>query len=228
MKQFRLFFILLIFFSCVVSAAIASQMDEALQAFQAGDLPTAIDLWSAEATRGDREAQYILGTLYLDGAGVSQSYSETLKWFQASAEQGYALSQNALANMYFFGRGVPVDQKLATHWWLQAAEQGISESQNNLAVAYRDGNGVTQDPEAAIKWFKKAAFQNDVEAMISLGGIYHQEGDSEMAYVWWYVASAGGYEDAKKNVGILDSRLTPEQIERAQAFAKKILYRFNE
>ena len=228
MKQFHSLLILLVLLSCVVSAAIASQMDEALQAFQAGDLPTAINLWSDEAISGDREAQYILGTLYLDGKGVSQSYSETLKWFQASAEQGYALSQNALANMYFFGRGVPADQKKATDWWFLAAEQGISESQNNLAVAYRDGNGVSQDPKAAIKWFKKAAFQDDVEAMVSLGGVYHQEGDSEMAYVWWYVASTGGYEAAQKNVEILDSRLTPEQIESAQAIAKKILYRFNE
>lgn len=228
MKQFHSLLILVTLLFCTVSVVLASQMDEALQAFQAGDLPNAIELWSEEATGGDREAQYILGTLYLEGTGVSQSYSETIKWFQASAEQGYALSQNALASMYFFGRGVPKDQTLATSWWLLAAEQGISESQNNLAVAYRDGDGVPQDPQTAIMWFKKAAFQRDVEAMISLGGVYHQEGDSEMAYVWWSIASAGGDETAKKNVEILNSRLTPEEIESAQAIAKKILYRFNE
>jgi TPR repeat protein len=200
-------------------------MDEALQAFQAGDLPKAIDIWTSEATLGDSDAQYILGTLYYDGNGVSQSYNEAVKWFLASAEQGYVLAQNALANMYFSGKGVPVDNELAAKWWLLAAEKGMSDSQNNIAIAYRDGLGVTQDSEAALKWFEKAAFQGDVGAMISLGGVYHEEGDSEMAYVWWYVASTMNNEAAQKNVKILEGRLTPEQIEKAQTSAKKILYR---
>ena len=227
MKQFRLLVILLFFLSCVTSAAIASQMDEALQAFQAGDLPEAINIWTSEATRGDSDAQYILGTLYYDGNGVSQSYSEAVTWFQASAEQGYVLAQNALANMYFSGKGVPVDNELAAKWWLLAAEKGMSDSQNNMGIAYRDGIGVSQDSEAAIKWFEKAAFQGDVGAMISLGGVYHEEGNVEMAYVWWYVASTMNNEAATKNVKILDSRLPSDQIEKAQTSAKKILYRIN-
>ena len=227
MTQFHSLVILLLFLSSVASSAIASQMDEALQAFQSGDLPEAINIWTSEATRGDSDAQYILGALHYDGTGVPQSYSEAMKWFQASAEQGYALAQNALANMYFSGNGIPTDYELAVKWWLLAAEKGMPDSQNNVAGAYRDGLGVEKDIEAAIMWFEKAAFQRDGEAMISLGGVYHGEGDSEMAYVWWYVASMMGSEDATKNVEILDSRLTSDQIERAQASAKKILHRMN-
>ncbi len=227
MKQFHLLLILLIFLSGVASSAIASPMDEALQAFQAGDLPEAINIWTSEATAGDSDAQYILGALHYDGTGVPQSDSEAMKWFQASAEQGYALAQNALANMYFSGKGIPTDYELAVKWWLLAAEKGMPDSQNNVAGAYRDGLGVEKDIEAAIMWFEKAAFQRDGEAMISLGGVYHEEGNSEMAYVWWYVAGMMGSEDARKNVEILDGRLTSDQIESAQASAKKILHRIN-
>lgn len=228
MKRFYFLLFLSVCFSCFASATLASQMDEALQAFQAGDLPTAIDIWSSEAEQGDSDAQYILGTLYYDGKVVSQSYSEAKRWFQASAEQGYVLAQNALANMYFSGTGIPVDYALATKWWLLAAEAGMSDSQNNLAVAYRDGLGVPKDLEAAAKWFEKAAYQEDVGAMLSLGGIYHGEGDIETAYMWWLVAGNLGSEDAQKNVKILNSRLESEQIKRAQASAKKILHRMSE
>lgn len=225
MKQVGSFLILLFFLISAVSTVLASQTDEALQAFQKGDLSKAVELWLSEANAGDSEAQYILGSLYFEGKGVTQNYAEAMKWFQASAEQGYALSQNALANMYFSATGVDTDYALAVHWWLLASEQGISDSQNNLAVAYRDGLGVTKDPKAAIRWFEKAAFQKDIEAMISLGGVYHNEGNSEMAYAWWYVASSIGNENAKKNVAILDGRLTPEQIKSAKDVAKKLSYR---
>lgn len=227
LKQFSLLLISLVFLCSATSPAIATQMDEALQAFQTGDLPKAITIWTAEASRGDREAQYILGTLFLDGKGVTQSYDEAGKWLQDSADQGYGLSQNALGNMYFFGTGVPVDYELAAKWWLLSAEQGIADSQNNLAVAYRDGLGVSQDLKTAIKWFKKAAYQRDVEAMISLGGVYHNEDNPEMAYAWWFVAGTLGNPNAKKNVEILNGRLTPEQIEIAKSSAKKIMYRIN-
>ncbi len=225
MKQVGSFLMLLFFLTSAVSTVFASQTDEALQAFQKGDLNKAVDLWLSEANAGDSEAQYILGSLYFEGRGVSQNYTEAMRWFQASAEQGYALSQNALANMYFSATGVDTDYTLAAHWWLLAAEQGISDSQNNLAVAYRDGLGVTKDPKAAIRWFEKAAFQKDIEAMISLGGVYHNEGNSEMAYAWWSVASSIGNENAKKNVAILDGRLTPEQIKSAKDVAKKLSHR---
>lgn len=219
--------ILFVILCSSVSTVLASQMDEALQAFRTGDLPKAITIWTAEARQGDSEAQYILGTLFLDGKGVTQNYDEAGKWLQESADQGYALSQNTLANMYFFGSGVPTDYKLAAKWWLLAAEQGVSDAQNNLAVAYRDGLGVSQNLKTAIKWFKKAAYQKDIEAMISLGGVYHNENNPEMAYAWWYVAGTLGNPDAKKNVEILNGRLTPEQIEDAKSSAKKIMYRIN-
>ena len=228
MKQFYSLLILFIFLSCVVSSASASQMDEALQFFQTGDSSKAIEIWNAEATRGDSDAQYIMGKLHLDGEGVPQSDSEAVKWFQASADQGYSLSQNALANMYYFGRGIPSDHKLAAKWWLLAAEQGMSDAQNNIAVAYKEGLGVSQDTKAAIKWFEKAAFQRHQEAMISLGGVYIQEDNAEMAYMWWYVASTMDNEDARTNVEILNESLPPEQIESAKVSAKKILHRIKE
>jgi len=36
------------------------------------------------------QAQYNLGAMYKDGAGVPQDYKTAVKWFTLSAKQGYA------------------------------------------------------------------------------------------------------------------------------------------
>ena len=58
------------------------------------------------ADQGHVCAQYNLGSMYYQGQGVKQSFSEAVKWYYKAADQGYAAAQFNLSVMYEEGKGV--------------------------------------------------------------------------------------------------------------------------
>ena len=66
---------------------------------------------------GDVDCQYRLASMYEDGDGVPQNYSEAVKWYTMAAEQGHADSQYKLGEMYHFGYGVDQNEKEAIKWY---------------------------------------------------------------------------------------------------------------
>ena len=75
------------------------------------------------ANQGDATAQYNLGLMYANGQGVTQSYTEAVKWYRLAADQGFAQAQFNLGNMYANGRGVAKDYVEAERWWRLVADQ---------------------------------------------------------------------------------------------------------
>jgi TPR repeat protein len=102
--------------------------------------------------------------MYRDGEGITQDYSEAVKWYSKAAEQGFAEAQYGLGWMHREGRGVPQDYIEAAKWYLKAAEQGLDEAQFNLGRMYYNREGVPQDLAEALKWFRKAAEQGNADA----------------------------------------------------------------
>ena len=49
------------------------------------------------AEQGDAEAQFNLGAMYANGAGVELDIVEAVKWYRKAAEQGHATAQCNLA-----------------------------------------------------------------------------------------------------------------------------------
>jgi len=88
----------------------------------------------SRAEEGDIKAQNALGTMYLEGKGVPQSYSEAVRWFRKAADRGYAKGQYNLGNMYYYGRGVPQDRAEAEQWYHKAADQGDAYAQRALRL----------------------------------------------------------------------------------------------
>lgn len=68
------------------------------------------------AYKGDAEAQYQLGMIYLRGEGVEINQKSAAEWFKLSAEQGHMAAQLALADCYTYGWGVEVDESKAEYW----------------------------------------------------------------------------------------------------------------
>jgi len=68
------------------------------------------------AYKGDPEAQYQLGMIYLRGDGVEVNGKLAVEWFRRSAEQGHKAAQLALADCYTYGWGVEVDESKAEYW----------------------------------------------------------------------------------------------------------------
>ena len=75
-------------------------------------------------------------SMYYNGYGVKQDYSEALKWYSKASEQGLAEAQNNLGFMYCHGWGVRQNYSEASRLWSKAAEQGYAQAQCSLGVMY--------------------------------------------------------------------------------------------
>ncbi len=109
---------------------------------------------------------------------------------------------------------------------LQLAEQGGSdaEAQLSLGAMYSGGKGVPQDYKEAVKWFRLSADQGYSSAQSHLGVMYaNGQGvlqDYVLAHMWWNLSGSNGYEDAVINRNIVEKKMSPSQIEKAQEMAR--------
>ena len=191
-KSFLLAIIALMFVASPLSAAIPAEANH-------------IERLREEATKGDAEAQKILGWVYYGGEYVAQDYAEAVKWFRKAAEQGVASAQYFLGFMYYKGEGVAQDYAKAAKWYRKAAEQGVAVAQFNLGVMYSEGQGVVQDYTEATKWSRKAAEQGNASAQFNLGVMYGKgvSQDYAEAVKWFRKAAEQGDAKAQFNLGMM-------------------------
>ncbi len=201
--------------------------------------------WFAKA--GHAEAQFELGSLYVNGTGVQKDINEAAKWIRKAAEQGHAEAQRDLGQMYEAGDGVPEDIAEAAKWYRKAAEQGSSLAQDSIGWLYAEGHGVPQDSAEAAKWFHKlieqgfadpemmdwiqeTAHQGVPEAQYLLG-IMHDDGhgwlpqDNIKAYMLLRIAAAGiageNRDRVTNSINLVASQMAPEQIAQAEQLAQE-------
>jgi TPR repeat protein len=190
----------------------------------AKDEAEAVKWYRKAAEQNDGWAQGILGSMYANGEGVQKDEVEAVKWYRKAAEKNHVLAQFCLGMCYYAGEGVAKDSVEAVKWLRKAAEQNDTDAQCNLGVWYGEGQGVAKDSVEAVKWYRKAAEQNHAKAQFNLGVSYRDgQGvakDYVDAYKWSLLASAQGDEDARRNVTILEYRMTREQIAEGQKLAR--------
>lgn len=87
-----------------------------------------VQLYQESAEKGDSDAQYKLGLLYLTGNGALQDFAEAARWLKLAAEQGYALAQYELGLIYRTGQGFATDQVKSYMWLNLAAAAGIQQA----------------------------------------------------------------------------------------------------
>ena len=102
------------------------------QSYLKGDYKAAYDEWLPLAELGDAEAQFNLGVLYDEGAGVERDLATAADWYRKAATQGFIDAQTNLGIMYYHGLGVDRDHELAAHWFRLAADQGDTEARDYL------------------------------------------------------------------------------------------------
>lgn len=83
---------LLLFFTLLMGQAAMAQQD--------------IDIAEvlSKAQAGDAVSQYYLGMSYEYGVGVTQSYTEAVKWYRKAAEQGFDEAQYLLESAMNWAR----------------------------------------------------------------------------------------------------------------------------
>lgn len=130
--------------------------------------------------------------------------------------------------MYFFGKGVSQDfAQAARSYWL-LAEQDSAHAQYLLGYLYEDGKGVAADPEQVLKWYRLAAQQGEPRAQSRLVWmLWEGKGvaqDAVAAHMWSNLAASRlcgeGGECAGKMRDFIASKLSPEQLTKAQAMAR--------
>ena len=153
--------------------------------------------------------------------------SEQIAQYTAAAERGEARAQFNLGSMYENGEGVPEDDATAVKWYTKAAEQGNANAQSNLGLMYDHGRGVPEDDATAVQWYRKAAEQGDANAQSNLGLMYnHGDGvpeDDVTAYMWFNLAAAQENESAETLKGVVQLRMTPADISKAQKLSRECL-----
>jgi TPR repeat protein len=91
-------------------------------AYQAQHYQQAFQLLSSEAKEGDSEAQYLLGSLYLDGLGIASSATDAVLWLERAVSKRHAGAAQLLGKIYLSGMGVTMDVDKGVHY-MQLADQ---------------------------------------------------------------------------------------------------------
>ena len=109
--------------------------------------------------------------------------------------------------------------------WRPLAEQGDALAQNNLGLMYDNGWGVPKDSKLVVKWYRKSAEQGHAKAQSNLGWMYgNGEGvpkDYVLSHMWFNLSAANGNKGGQKNRDIVEKRMTPSRIEKAQDLARE-------
>jgi TPR repeat protein len=169
------------------------------------DVAQAVYWFRQAATKGNPEAQSMLGLWYEFGIEVPQDIPVAISWYRKAADQGYKDAVFALGSFYERGKGVPRDPVQAILWFGKAAAQGDAGAQFNLAADYRTGEGVPQDDYQATLWFRKAAEQGMALAETELGWAYRDGRGVPQGYVeaaqWFRKSADQGEAKAQISLG---------------------------
>jgi TPR repeat protein len=193
--------------------------DKGASAFAAEDHAAALASWEPLARKGNCNAQFNLGALYLKGRGVAADASAAVGWFRKAAEQGQAMAQFNMGEAYRTGTAVDKDPEQAVRWYAMAADQGLAVAQHFLGVAYASGQGVPKDFGAAMRNYRKAAEQGHPDAQYNLGLMYaFARGvpqDKVLAYFFVKTAATQGSRLAVKGAPVVAAKMTGDQLAEA-------------
>lgn len=111
---------------------------------------------SDQASSGDIESQYDLGSMYVKGIGTNINYPAAIESFRKAAGQGHVKAAYKLGLIYYEGTGTRRNSKQAAKWFRQAANNGVPAAQYYLGKMYSGGHGVSRDYTQALMWLGKA------------------------------------------------------------------------
>lgn len=72
---------------------------DAVAAYDGGDYATALDESLAAARKGDADAQYMAGFLYMRGQGARRDLTRAYRWFTLAARQGDSFAADELEGL---------------------------------------------------------------------------------------------------------------------------------
>ena len=170
-----------------------------------GDYETALLYLGLAAEAGNVDAQFRLGSMYVQGEGVPMDPELGAHYMKLAADQGNINAQNNMGLIYENGFGMPQSYENAAKYYQLAADQGYASAQNNLGMMYANGVGVEQSYEQALYYYSLAAAQNNEYALSNLAGLYYfghgVEQSYEKAFVFFLTSAEQGNAFAQYAAG---------------------------
>ena len=139
----------------------AEQAGAAYQAYRAGDLPRAVQLYRAAADARNAAAQETLGTLLRTGQGVPRDPAAAMRLYRLAADRGHGRAQAQVGLAYEMGEGVAESWTEAHAWCLRSARQFDRLGLYCLGRHHQFGIGVGYDRQQAVRLFERAEDQGD-------------------------------------------------------------------
>ena len=107
----------------------ASDLEDAVAAMHTGDFAEAYCIMRPLAERGDADAQYNIGWMYMNGYGLRVNDNLALKWWNKASSQGHTDASFSIGMLYSLGDGeVAKDSKKAIDYYLLAAKEGHEDA----------------------------------------------------------------------------------------------------
>lgn len=166
-----------------------AQYSLASQFFEQGNLKIAEKWFNEAAAQGHTEAQYRLGSFYLNGAtsickGYGVKYITTIEnLLRQAAEKGHKAALIELTPLYLTESLPTYDLEKAAYWAPKAAATGDAISIFNLAELYKEGKcealGGKPDMEKYAELVKQAADKKLALALYALGELEEAKGTKE-------------------------------------------------
>jgi len=157
------------------TAPAAADFERGVSHFKNGDVEGAVAEWKESAAEGHPMAAFLLGNLYMQGRGVTQSDEIAFSYFTQAAEAGNSDAQVRVAEYYMTGidsLDLERDYGKALEWLDKAALRLNAQAQYYLGVMNREGRGVTRDRAEGLRWLLLAAKKGHVPSFIELSEIY--------------------------------------------------------
>lgn len=183
------------------AAAHAATLNDAVAAYDAGDLKAAAEGFTAAARRGEPLGQFNLAMMNLRRELPSASDAQAWRLLQRAAAQQHALAENALGEMIEQGRHGKADPKAACDWFERAAGHGHGDGALAIATCFYLGRGRAQDLGQAHRWYLEAAKSGDVGAQYLVASMFETglgvPADDRLARYWYDAAARNGDVAAK-------------------------------
>ncbi len=185
----------------------------------------AVELYAAAASRGSAKAQNRLGLFYLSGDNVLQDYARAYELICQAADSGDQNGQFNCGLLYSEGKGVAQDWAKALQYWQKASGQYHVAAINYLGIAAQKGNGGPADPAKSVAYFQRTAAAGNSLGLFEMAKAYEQgtgiSSDLVKAHGYANLAAARGLREAAVLRDNLAARLSPEDLGKAQAFARE-------
>ena len=137
----------------MAAPAAAQNVRAGVEAWQKGDYPAAVTIWTPLAAKGDADAAFNLGQAYRLGKGVPIDLARAQRYLEQAARKGHVDAATTLG-VLLFQNG---NRTGAIRWLKKAAEAGEERAMLLYGTALFNGDGVARDPILAYAFVSRAA-----------------------------------------------------------------------